>query len=362
MKTEYKIYAGLLLLLALGAGVYFSNSSAKAERATRSTSTAKADLPAIAVVKEEADKITKIEIKAEKGPVTLEKKGDEWELTQPISAKANQNDVKSLLENLKDLKVTEAIDRTKDHYAEYELDDAKAIHFVASNAGGKVANLYFGKSGTRGQLVRVDGKDGVFVTTGYQAFLYNKEAKNWRDKTLIKISDDEVKAAEEVTIDNANGEFVFTKKDGKWQPQFSKLEKDGKPGKPEEKWEKFDSDKVEDLLKTFKSLNAVDFADADQKPKDTGLDDPKAQGGVVKIKLKDKTIGVSIGKTQKGKNRYAQKEGDPTVVVVWSAPADWATADQSKFEKKDDKKKDDKGPEAPPPPDDDDMPPGMDGE
>ena len=82
---------------------------------------------------------------------------------------------------------------------------------------------------------------------------------------------------------------------------------------------------------------------------------------MVKIKLKDQTVGISIGKTQKGKNRFAMKDGDPTVVVVWSAPADWATADQAKFEKKDDKKKDDKKePEAPAPPDDDDMPPGMD--
>ena len=232
MKTEYKIYAGLLLLLALGAGVYFSNSSARADRENRSTSTTKADLPSISVVKEEADKVTKLEIKGEKGPVTLEKKGDDWQITQPITAKANQNDVKSLLENLKDLKVTEAIDRTKDHYADYEVDDAKAVHFVAYKGADKAINVYFGKNGTRGQLVRVDGKDGVFVATGYQAFLYAKEAKNWRDKTVVKLKDEDVKAAEEVTIDNANGHFAFTKKDGKWQPSFSKLEKDGTIGKP----------------------------------------------------------------------------------------------------------------------------------
>ena len=363
MKTEIKIYAGLALLAALGGGVYYSSKTTKAERESRSVSTTKADLPTIALAKEDGDKITKVELQnADKGKVTLEKKGDDWVLTAPLAAKATPADVKTLVDNLKDLKVTEAIDRTNTHYADYELDDKKAVHVIAYKGADKAVDLYFGKSGTRGQLVRVAGKDGVFITTGYQGFIYSKDAKGFRDKTVLKLKDDEVKDAERVSIDNATGSFVFTKKGSKWTAEFSKLEKDGKPGKPEEKWDKFESDKVEEMLKAVKALNAVDFADADVKPADTGLEDPQAQGGIVKIKLKDKEIILKVGKAQKGKNRYAVKEGDPTVIVISSWTGDWATADQSKFEKKDEKKG------GPPPPGGDDdgppggfqMPPGMD--
>jgi hypothetical protein len=351
MKTEIKIYAGLALLAALGGGVYLSKKNDKAEREQRSVSTTKTDLPSIALAKDDVDKITKVEVKTDKGSVTLEKKGDDWNLTAPIAAKATSSDVKALVDNLKDLKVTEAIDRTKDHYADYELDDAKAVHVVAYKGADKAIDAYFGKAGSRGQVVRVAGKDGVFIVSGYQAMSYQKDAKGFRDKTVLKLSDDEVKAAEKVTIDNANGEFVFEKKDGKWTGEFAKLEKDGKPGKPEEKWEKFDPEQVEAMLKAVKALNAVDFGDETTKRPDTGLDDASAQGGLVKVKLKDKEIVLKVGKTQKGKNRWFEKDGDPTVYVVSSWMGDWAVAEQKKFEKKDDKDK--KGPPPPPGGDDD---------
>ena len=51
---------------------------------------ASADMPTIGVPKDDVEKITKIEIKnADKSHVLLEKKGDAWELVQPVPAKAN---------------------------------------------------------------------------------------------------------------------------------------------------------------------------------------------------------------------------------------------------------------------------------
>ena len=64
--------------------------------------------------------------------------------------------------------------------------------------------------------VEADGEafGGVFVVAGYDSSLVGRDAKGWRDKTILKLTDDEVKDAERVQIDNANGEFVFEKKDG----------------------------------------------------------------------------------------------------------------------------------------------------
>ena len=130
MKTEYRIYAAVALLVVLGAAVYFTRQSKRKDEAAHSTVAASADLPPIAVPKDDLDKITKVEIKnAEKTDVALEKKGDTWEVVKPVTAKANATNVKSLLDNLKELKVKEVIDRSANTYGQYDLaDDLSLIH------------------------------------------------------------------------------------------------------------------------------------------------------------------------------------------------------------------------------------------
>lgn len=343
MKTEYKIYAALAILVVLGLGLYLTTQQKKKHLTEHSATAATADLPTIGVSKDDVEKITKLEIKnADKSTVTLEKKGENWEVTAPVKAKANATNVRSLLDNLKELKVKESIDRTAATYGQYELSDDKAVHVTAYKEGGeKLADLYFGKSGSRGQMMRVGGKDGVWVASGYSSYLYTREVKNWRETAVLKFEDAN---AIQVSVENKNGTFSFSKNGDKWAGSYTKRDKDGKLAKkPEAKWEKFDEGKVKDMLRAYKSLTAEDFAD---EKADTGLDNAAETGGVVKITLKDNAGEhvIKVGKTSKGSSRFAVKEGgDGTVYVLGSWSADWAVADKTKFEKADDKKKDDKG-------------------
>jgi hypothetical protein len=348
MKTEHKIYAALAVLVLLGLGLYFSMQQKKKHLTEHSATAATADLPQVGVSKDDVEKITKLEIKnADKSTVTLEKKGESWEVTAPVKAKANATNVRSLLDNLKELKVKESIDRTAATYGQYELTDEKAVHVIAyKEDGGKLADVYFGKSGSRGQMMRVGGKEGVWVASGYSSYLYTREVKNWRETAVLKFEDAN---AIQASIENKNGLFSFSKNGDKWAGSYTKRDKDGKlEKKAEKKWEKFDEGKVKDMLRAFKSLTAEDFAD---EKAETGLDTAAETGGVVKITLKDNAGEhvIKVGKTSKGSSRYAIKEGgDGTVYVIGSWSADWAVADQTKFEKADDKKKDDKkGDEGP---------------
>src|SRR5262245_23774363 len=101
MKTEHKIYAGLAILALLVLGLYLSTQKQKKALTEHSATAATADLPSIGVPKDDVEKITKVEIKnADKSNITLEKKGDNWEVTAPVSAKANATNVRSLLDNL----------------------------------------------------------------------------------------------------------------------------------------------------------------------------------------------------------------------------------------------------------------------
>src|SRR5689334_18311356 len=124
MKTEYRIYAAIGILVALGGGLYATREKQKKDVSAHSATAATADLPTLGVSKEDVEAITKVEIKnADKSNVTLEKKGDNWEVVAPLSAKANAANVRSLLDNLKEIKAKESIDRGTSTYGQYELND-----------------------------------------------------------------------------------------------------------------------------------------------------------------------------------------------------------------------------------------------
>jgi hypothetical protein len=317
MKIEQKIYAaGGVLVLLLG-GLWMVMKNAREDAAAHSQVAAAAALPEIKLAADEADKITKIQIQnAGKGEVVLEKQGDAWKVTKPVNYPANQAHVKALIDNLKELRLKDSIDTGKTQYAAFDLEDEKAVRVQLYKDTTKAFDLYFGKSGTRGQMTRLTDKDGVYVTSGYSSYLYTREVKDWRDRDIVKFEDGNVISA---SINNENGNFSFSKNDDKWTGTFK--------GKPIPNLE---VEKVKDMLRSFKALTADDFGDG-KTPAETGLDKPST----VTFSLKDDggVIKILVGKTSTGTSRYAQKDGNPTIFTVSSFAGDWATAALSKFQK-----------------------------
>jgi hypothetical protein len=316
MKNEQKIYTATGVLALFLGGFWMVQKNAREEAMAHSQVAATAALPDIKLPADDADKITKIQIQnAAKPEVVLEKQGDAWRVTKPVDYPANQANVKSLIDNLKEIRLKDSIDTGKTQYATYDLDADKAVHVQLFKDTAKAIDLYFGKSGTRGQMTRLSDKDGVYVTTGYSSYLYTRDVKEWRDRDILKFEDGNVISA---TINNENGAFSFSKNDEKWTGTFK--------GKP---IPNLDPEKVKDMLRAFKSLIADEFAD-DKTPVETGL----AKPATLAFTLKDDagTVKLNIGSVSTGSSRYAQKEGGP-IVVINSFAADWAIAAQSKFQK-----------------------------
>src|SRR5439155_686152 len=123
MSRDKGIIIGVLVLGGLSILVW---QQAKKDQQLGSAEKASADLPEI----KGTDDIDKISItNGDKGEVVLEKKDDKWMLTKPVSALANQANVKSLLDNLKELKAKEVIASNPDDGVkkEYNLDPAHVI-------------------------------------------------------------------------------------------------------------------------------------------------------------------------------------------------------------------------------------------
>jgi len=335
MTRDKQIIIGGIVLLGLG---YFVWQRQKVDESIGKKTEIKGDLPELKV--EDPDKISITA--ADKGEVILEKKGEKWELSKPVAFPANQEVVKSVLSNLKELKTTEIISsQANDEQKKlYELDATKAIHVIAWKGADKKLDITFGKSGGRGQMAMVDGKPGVYSVSGYSSYMYTKEVKQWRDTEIFKFEDANVSALQ---ITNKEGEYSFTKGE-KWGGTFK--------GKP---IERFDASKVDDAVRSVKALNADDFGDG-KTTADTGLDAPE---GTMVVTLKDNAgkYTLKVGKVSTGTLHYAQKEGSPTIYVISNWPSEWAVAAPSKFQFPADAGAKDGGKDTGAP----SMPPGMDG-
>ncbi len=335
MNNQAKIGAAAVVLLgAVGAAFYAQQEEKKEDARVSAGSASGGSMPEFKLPADDVEKVTKLVIKnADKPEVTLEKQGDKWMVTQPVTYAANQQNVKSLLDNLKELKAKDAIDKSAATYADYGVDDAKATHVVAYKGGDKAVDLYFGKSGGRGQMARKAGTDGVFAVSGFSSYLYAREVKAWRDTAIVKFDD---AAATKVDLTNENGTFVFTKEGEAWT---GKMAKAGDKADKLAPIERFDEAKVKDMLRAYKGLAADDFADG-KSDADTGLDKPAAS---VVITLKEGApIKLDVGKVSSGENRYLRHEGDKQTYVVSSWAAGWAVAKADKFQKAEEKKADDK--------------------
>jgi hypothetical protein len=324
MSRDKLIILGVLVFGLLGFLVY--KQSEKDKAIGQPTVTAK-DFPTVSAP-DDVDKISIVN--GDKGEVVLEKTADPnaaatadggaggvWKLTKPIVAAANQQTVKDLIANLKELKVESQVNLKLDDDVrkDKQLDAAHGVHVVAWKGADKKVDETFGKSGQAGELVIVASKpDQVWAAKGYSSYLYTKEAKDYRDKEILKFDDGN---AAQVTIVNTHGTLSFTKGD-KWVGTLNK-----------NPIESFSEDKVKDLLRAYKALNADDFGDG-KSLAETGLDKPDA---TVSIVLRDGAgkYDVLVGKTATGQNRWAKRGDSDTIFQVGAGAGDWAVADGSKF-------------------------------
>lgn len=353
--TDIKLYAAIGVLAVLGTALYFTTKQQKAEAEQYSLSGRAAELPKIEIGEDVANKITKISLHkpGQDGgaPISVElvKKGEEWRLEKPVDALANQANVKSLLDNLKSLKLVDLIDSTKSGYEKYEVSESKGLHVVLSKADGVVLDATFGQSGGRGQMTRLSGKDGVYAIKGYSSYLYDRDVKGWREMSLFKFEEADVTA---VTLDNEIGSFAFSKTGETWNGKFRK----GKVGVLAP-LARFDGSKVMDLVRPYKTLSADDFADKSKTAADLGLDKPIAQ---LVFTLKDGAKReVKLGGNSTGQSRWVSVSGKDEFFSTSPWAADWATADEKKFQKADEKKAEGQ-PGAPPAADPLTPPPGHD--
>lgn len=350
--SDTKLYVALGVLGVLGAGYFMQKETAKKEDAAHSLAAEKKELPQLSLSEEQTKKITKIVLTKpgstsgdEEKPAEvneLEKEGESWRLTKPVAALANQKNVESLLTNLTKLEVKEQVGSSKDSYEQFEVTDDQAVRAAFYEGDKLIREIWAGKSGGRGQVARFDGSDSVYVLDGYSSFLYSRNTKGWRDLSILELDPEEITA---IDIKNENGEFSFSKGEGKdeWEGKLKAANTFAAKAIDE-----FEPKKVQDLISAYKKLNASGFADG-KTIAETGLEEPEAT--LTFHLAEDKQQTLVFGSAAEGSSRWVSLASGTQIFSVSSWASDWAFAADEKFQKA-------KEGEAPAP---GGMPPGMPG-
>lgn len=146
----------------------------------------------------EADKIDDITVKSESGNTTILKKTNgTWQITAPLTVKADEMQVSALATNLSTLEITRVVDENPADLKEYGLDSPRVeIAFKASGdkTYGESHRLFLGgKSPTGGDLfARRDGDKRVILVAGYTDPIFNRATFDLRDKTLLAFDREKV--------------------------------------------------------------------------------------------------------------------------------------------------------------------------
>lgn len=246
----------------------------------------------------EAD-ITAVTLKKSDATIHLEKKGDTWQITRPISAQADKDIVHSLLTTLASLSQDRDLGQEK-NLAPFGLD--RPGFLAEFTAGGKAHGLTVGNAtpGKQGFYALADQRKDLLVIRAADKEALDRPLTALRDKTLFAFSLDKVKAVK-VRLDSRQEELEKTAPD-RWKrsgPKHFKVR----------------ADRVESLLRRLDMARIKDFVVESPSAKELAAFGLAKPSGAVTIEADKRTETLFLGAPQK-QGLYARKDSAGPVFLV----------------------------------------------
>jgi Domain of unknown function (DUF4340) len=293
------LLAALVVLIALGVGLYLSNKQKAAEAAKPPASAAK-------VVSINDIDVTKIAVKAKGGAETVLQKNasGKWQMTTP-EYPADQEAVNQL--------VTAADNVSQDRVVEDKLSDPKTYGFDdpslkvdVTTKNGKTTKLMIGDDApaNAGSYAMVEGDPKVYTVASYVKSGLNKTYNDLRDKRLLNFDQDKLSRVE-LTAKKQTEEFGRDK--DQWQIVKPKpLRADGS--------------QVDDVIRKLRDVKMdTSLSDEDAKKAAAAF----ASGTLVAVAKFTDPSGTQSIEIRKSKEDYYAKSS--VVAGVYKIPADAGT-------------------------------------
>ena len=226
-----------VILFILAAYVYFYEIQGGEERAL-------AEEAAQKVISFENDSINIVEIRSVFNRFYFRRMDDSWQITEPVVTGADATTINGLLNDIKNMKMERSFSINDGEQKDYGLV-GRSILVIFQFKNGKRDSVWFGDNTPVGNNVFASKGDTLVYTVASN--VKNSASKNlfdWRDKSLTKIKQAEVK---EFNLKNSNGEFYFVKEGSEWfirRPRETRAENSVVDGV----LRKFESGKAQSIL------------------------------------------------------------------------------------------------------------------
>ena len=112
-----------------------------------------------------------IEVTRAGAKAVVKKEGAKFKVTEPVAYAADETASKAAFDALTSLSLGDLVTENKAKHAEFEVDDAKAVHVVAKGGGKVLADFLVGKVSGTGTMLRLTGMVRSFFENGSRSSL-----------------------------------------------------------------------------------------------------------------------------------------------------------------------------------------------
>lgn len=232
---------------------------------------------------------------------TLKSENGKYLVTAPVAYPAEESAAKDAFEALTKLSFNSIITDQPGKQAEFEVDDAKAIHVVAKKGTAVVADFLVGKQVSGNVALRLPGKNEIWQASGLTHWSVARDAAGWRDKSITTFSAGDVETLDIKT--KSQGAISLKREgEGKWTVTSTSTPID-----------KLDVTVADGVVSSLSSWKTSDFADG-AKLGEIGLEPPRS---TVTVGLKGgKKVTVLLGNKKGEDEFYVKSAENPQVFVV----------------------------------------------
>ena len=270
----------------------------------------------------EADKLEEIKVTSAAGDATtLRKEGGAWQVTQPLTAKADESEVSGITSALGQMEVVRVIDENPATLNDYGLSNPR-IQIDFKGAGDKdYRKLLVGDKTPTGSdlFAKRNDETKVFLISASQETSLNRTTFDLREKAILKFDREKLDGID-VT---AGGKTMAVAKDGA----------DWKITRPVQTRADFGS--VEGLVGRLGSVEMKSIVTENATPADLkkyGLDTPEA---TVNLNAGSARATLLMGGKAADNTVYARDASKPSVVTVESALLDDLKKSADDYRRKD---------------------------
>jgi hypothetical protein len=150
--------------------------------------------------------VNRIEIRSREGEVTLQKDNGVWMLESPLRYRADQTSVLGAIAKARSIGVKNVVSSNPERFSLFQVDSSGTL--VRLLAGNTVlASFFVGKpsSSFNETYARITTANDVVVADGMFGYMFSRSPKDWRDKTILPVAQNEIQ-----TVRFTYGDTTFT--------------------------------------------------------------------------------------------------------------------------------------------------------